>query len=292
MQNENSNLIAPHLLLHDMALQPGAEWAPQSPGWLFVHVRSGIGYCLEKQTNSELPTGAVLVMQQKFGVSIRASQLSGLNLSFFFVVPEFLTGLITLGEQARFENAATRRELSFQLLSPSHPVSSKFDALYERHNRSDFSFRLSLLELLALTFGTVLDEQGVAEAKPPMDARERLRQFLEQTLAAEWLNLGFTHLVQRVNCTPRHLSRIFRDVAGMSFREKQAKIRLTRASELLVNTEIKVVDVALDSGFQSLSLFNLMFRKRYGLSPGRWRKQSQNQSKKIYSHRRLALIES
>jgi len=86
------------------------------------------------------------------------------------------------------------------------------------------------------------------------------------------------------------LSRIFREIAGMSFRERQAKIRLARASELLVTTESKVVNVALDSGFQSLSLFNLMFRRRFGLSPSRWRRERHNHGRRISSPRKLLLV--
>jgi AraC-like DNA-binding protein len=284
--------MAPHLVMQELLLSPGDEWKPQLPGWLFIHVLSGMGYCLEKQLNMELPTGAVLVLSQKIDVNIRASQLGVLNLSFFRVVPELLTGLVTLGEQSFFEAAATRRELSRQFLAPGHPVSVKFEKLRDFQDRRDLSFRLKLLEIFARAFCDIMEKQAVTEPKAPLDAKQRLRQFLEQTLASEWLNMSFAELAQRMNCTPRHLSRIFRDIAGTSFRQKQAKVRLARASELLVSTESKVVDVALDSGFQSLSLFNLMFRKRFGLSPGRWRRERQCHRKKISSPRKLVLMES
>jgi AraC-like DNA-binding protein len=35
-----------------------------------------------------------------------------------------------------------------------------------------------------------------------------------------------------------------------------------------------VVEVALESGYKSLSLFNLMFTRRFGTSPGRWRQRN------------------
>jgi AraC-like DNA-binding protein len=59
----------------------------------------------------------------------------------------------------------------------------------------------------------------------------------------------------------------------MSFREKQAELRMVRAQELLATTESKVLEVALESGYQSVSLFNLMFKRRFGVSPGKWREQ-------------------
>ena len=41
----------------------------------------------------------------------------------------------------------------------------------------------------------------------------------------------------------------------------------------MATTQSKVVEVALESGYQSLSLFNLMFKRRFGLTPAKWRDQ-------------------
>ena len=78
------------------------------------------------------------------------------------------------------------------------------------------------------------------------------------------------------HCTTRHLGRIFYDVVGMTFREKRTEIRLARARELLATSNTKVVEVALESGYRSLSLFNLMFTRRFGTSPARWRQKHTN----------------
>jgi two-component system response regulator YesN len=72
------------------------------------------------------------------------------------------------------------------------------------------------------------------------------------------------------------LSRIFRELVGMSFRDKRAELRLTRARDLLATSKSKVVEVALESGYKSLSLFNLMFTRHFGTSPGRWRQKHRN----------------
>jgi AraC-like DNA-binding protein len=100
-----------------------------------------------------------------------------------------------------------------------------------------------------------------------------LRAFLLETPPAALLDLSFGDLAQLTHCTPRHLSRVFYDLVGMSFREKCGEVRLARARELLATSESKVVDVAFKSGYRSLSLFNRMFTRRFGISPGRWRQK-------------------
>jgi AraC-like DNA-binding protein len=77
-------------------------------------------------------------------------------------------------------------------------------------------------------------------------------------------------------CSPRHVTRLFREELGASFREKQIELRLARACQLLANSNAKVVEVALESGYQSSSVFSELFKRRYGVSPGQWRRQRLN----------------
>ena len=263
----------PHLAIREFLLPPGGEWEPRQPGWLVIQVGQGTGYWLHQQSNQELPAGSILLLPGRTQPgNIRASQVNGLSLSAFTVDPRRLTGLITLGEQTFLETAATRQEFSFQILSPDSSPALKMKELCADRSRVGFGLRLQLLQLFVDVFGDGFTRSLTGPDEIP-DAKERLRQFLKQTPAAELLHIDFSELAQTTCCTPRHFSRIFHAVVGMSFREKRAELRLSRACELLATSESKVVEIALESGFQSLSLFNLMFTRRFGLSPGKWRQK-------------------
>lgn len=83
------------------------------------------------------------------------------------------------------------------------------------------------------------------------------------------------------------------EVVGVSFRDKQTELRLSRARELLATTKGKIVDVALESGYQSLSLFNLMFSRRFGMSPGRWRQtHGSGKNSSLHNRRKAVLAET
>ena len=255
-------------------LRPGAEWQPPFIGWSLVQVQAGVGYWLDQEVSSELRAGTVLALARKAAGSVRASQTGEMRLSYFRVEPELLTGLVTLAEQSRLERAASAREASSQILPPDHLVATRFRELAAGVDKTGFRGRAQLLELFTRVrvFAEEIEQQDLA-GKVTREARDRLEEYLRDTLPAEFLSVSFVELAQRMKCTPRHLSRIFHEVTGMSFRDKQARIRLARASELLATTDAKVVDVALESGYQSLSLFSLMFKKRFGLSPGKWRQK-------------------
>lgn len=281
-----NSLYEPHLALREVTVPPGGEWSPRLPAWGIIQISSGIGYWLHPKLNRDLETGTVLAHAPNVQGSIRASQLGGLSLHSFLVYPERLVGLMTLSEQRFFEAAAFKEGILPQFLPPSSPVASKMKELCAARNGSGAAIRLQLLQLFFEVFGNEL-EQEAPKLEVVSDAKARLWVFLKQTPTSDLLHISFTELVQMTRCTPRHFSRVFREVVGLSFRDKQAELRLARACKLLATTESKVVDVALESGYQSLSLFNLMFTRRFGMSPGKWRQKSLNQTQKIQSRRRI-----
>jgi AraC-like DNA-binding protein len=269
---ESDRSFGQHLAIKEVSVAPGGEWAPRAAGWVFVHVMSGVGYWMQPGRNLELASGATLIFSHAVQGAIRASQLGQTLLRCFRVEPERLAGVVTLGEKQFLQSAAERDGLSFRLLPSTDPVSEKFAEICRRRNGSNLGARLQLLELFTRAFDHALGRQET-EPTVELDAKARLDAFLKQMPASEMLDLSLSELVKEIRCTPRHLSRIFLEAVGMSFREKQAEVRLARARELLETTNSKIYEVAIESGYQSLSLFNFMFRKRFGATPAKWRKR-------------------
>jgi AraC-like DNA-binding protein len=279
-----SESFEPHLAIREFSLPPSAEWTPRPAGWSLIQVKEGAGYYLDAALNRELETGAVLVTGGGTSGSIRASQLGGLTLRWFSIFPARLTGLLALGEQRFFEAATADRPFAAKIIPAQHRLSTRMNELSGDRGGAGLLLRLRLLELFVEFFENELEQAAPAAAKPS-DARKRLRDFLERTPSSELLEMNFNELAQRTHCTARHLSRIFHELTGMSFRDKRAELRLARARELLATTNSKVLDVAFESGYKSLSLFNLMFSRHFGVSPARWRKQNGKQARNFTGER-------
>jgi AraC-like DNA-binding protein len=270
------HVFEPHLVIKQITLLPAGEWRPDLSGWVFARVTAGQVYAMHASKNQILETGSVIAFPWQDRGYVRASQLEWASLHFFQVEPERLVGLVTLGEQKFLRGPARRNHSSPRVFPAAHPISERFKNLCTNPKLSPFSIRLELLQI----FTDVIDGElkgGAAERTPTLvsttDARTRMSELLKQMPAAALLDLTLNELVTRVQCTPRHVSRVFNEVVGMSFRQKQSEVRLLRAQELLATTESKVLEVAMESGFQSVSLFNLMFKRRFGLTPGRWRER-------------------
>ncbi len=72
----------------------------------------------------------------------------------------------------------------------------------------------------------------------------------------------------------QYIGRLFKNEVGISFSEYCNDVRLTKASVCLLQGNEKIIDIALDCGFQSVSYFNRLFLQKYGMSPSKYRKSN------------------
>ncbi len=85
--------------------------------------------------------------------------------------------------------------------------------------------------------------------------------------------INLSELANTYNRSEKYMGRLFKKEVGVSFAEyKQAK-RLELAESLLVSGNDRIIDVALECGFNNVSYFNRAFRNRYGTSPTEYRKR-------------------
>ncbi|WP_234987102.1 helix-turn-helix domain-containing protein [Halomonas cupida] len=71
------------------------------------------------------------------------------------------------------------------------------------------------------------------------------------------------------NIAPRTLSRRFVAETGFSFTEWRQRVRMLRALELLASGR-SVTAIALDLGYDNASAFIALFRRMFGVTPGRY----------------------
>ncbi len=83
---------------------------------------------------------------------------------------------------------------------------------------------------------------------------------------------GIERFVKLAGKTQEHLSRELRKHYQTTPSQFINSLRLTEAARLLRNTEKPVLNILYESGFQNVSFFNRLFKKRFGSSPRRYRK--------------------
>lgn len=68
-----------------------------------------------------------------------------------------------------------------------------------------------------------------------------------------------------------HFTRIFKQCMNMTFYEYLNHKRVSKAEELLSGTSRSMAEIAMQSGFSSISAFNRTFKSEYGCSPSMYR---------------------
>jgi AraC-like DNA-binding protein len=80
-------------------------------------------------------------------------------------------------------------------------------------------------------------------------------------------------LAQMAGMSAVAFSRFFKARTGTSLSDYIIDVRLGHASQLLVQSGTPVADICLECGFNNLSNFNRLFKKKKGCSPQEYRKQ-------------------
>ena len=115
----------------------------------------------------------------------------------------------------------------------------------------------------------------LAPGAAPVDARSvlvrRAVRLLEEHCGS---GQNLEEYAQRLGCSVRHLRRIFMAELDVSPVQYLQTCRLLLAKNLLTDTRLPVLEVAMASGFGSLRRFNELFKKQYRLTPSALRKQA------------------
>lgn len=95
--------------------------------------------------------------------------------------------------------------------------------------------------------------------------------------ALRFINDNYSHKISlemvagRVGLSPSHLSVLFRQTVGQSFREYLCRLRVEESKRLLLSTDYSLSDIAVAMGFSDQSHYCKAFKHVTGLSPGKYR---------------------
>src|SRR5262249_28503432 len=148
--------------------------------------------------------------------------------------------------------------------------------------------RARILAVLGMIFDDELSHFRPG-TRPSTPASQRFSELIRRMPEMELLHHGPEELGKLCGCTGSHFSRLFRRHFGASPRARQTELRLNVASQLLLQSESKIIDVAFESGYRNLSLFNALFKRRYKMTPSEWRRKSL-ESQKRHSRAAAAAI--
>lgn len=118
--------------------------------------------------------------------------------------------------------------------------------------------------------------QENAEQSKEMQLARQISAYIDQHFSEE---ISLESLEQQFGVSKYHIAHLFQRQIGYSPIQYLQRRRIGEAQSKLVFTDQKVIDIALDVGFHSLSYFTRTFTKIVGMSPVLYRERSTKNEK-------------
>lgn len=80
-------------------------------------------------------------------------------------------------------------------------------------------------------------------------------------------------ILKRIPMSRSTLNRNFSKAFGMTPMRYLNKLRLDHAAELLASSNLSISEIARQCGFEDSNYFTRTFRRKFGITPGQWRKK-------------------
>jgi AraC-like DNA-binding protein len=116
----------------------------------------------------------------------------------------------------------------------------------------------------------ILSEGNFSNVQPTYKSRriEKVMEYLRQNFDKP---VDLSDVAKIANMTEVSFSRFMKSQTGVGFIDSLLDIRLAHASRLLIDTNQPIAEIAYNCGFNNISNFNRLFKKKKGCTPKQFR---------------------
>lgn len=127
-----------------------------------------------------------------------------------------------------------------------------------------------LFELLE----SIIDQIDKINASPEGTLFDSVKKFMNDNYAND---LHLTMLAERYHFNTSYFSELFRMHVGLTFSDYLTDIRMSKAAQLLLESELPLSDIAELTGYANPSYFSTAFKKRFQMRPSEYRNKRNNE---------------
>ncbi len=128
-------------------------------------------------------------------------------------------------------------------------------------------------EIVDLTLNNLMnleDVRNISDSlkKYHLETVERAKEYINNNYARD---LALSEIADNSHVSPFHFSRIFKTFTSYSPHQYLVDTRLKNAENLIKQTDLPITEICFSSGFESLEHFSSAFKRKYRLSPSKFR---------------------
>jgi AraC-like DNA-binding protein len=169
----------------------------------------------------------------------------------------------------RFSLEWRRRKFEFPLWKPVDgkamtEIAETMSALREHLATGEITRMLHARSLTMRLIALYMDLPGPADATIGNRALDRYHKLLQKHALKP---VPISAIAAKTGYSPKYIGRLFRRRYGMRPTEFRNRMRIDRARELLMTTDLSVKQVAYKTGFSDPLYFSRLFKRYVGVSP-------------------------
>lgn len=121
-----------------------------------------------------------------------------------------------------------------------------------------------LVDEIIYTLNADIAHKEYLKTKRTTDTTHKVIDYMEKNLAKK---ITLDELAKVTNFEKSYFVRFFKKETGTTPFKMLSEMRLERASDLIVSTDMKINEIAESLGYNTLSFFISEYKKRFGLTP-------------------------
>ncbi len=163
----------------------------------------------------------------------------------------------------------------------THQLAERFLALNQKHGFDSVLELLSILHDLSVSRNIrTLSDMTFSSTELSYNSR-RIEKVLDHMNQNFHKTITLDEVSGLVNMTPVSFSRFFKQRTGISFIDSLLELRLGHASRQLIDTTHSVSEIAYNCGFNNISNFNRIFKKKKSCTPKEFR-ENYNYNNRVF----------
>lgn len=200
---------------------------------------------------------------------------------------EILKSIIELYLDNIEELRTKAKELADQMIKTSYEMglkveklfNNKIDYIYQLYSLNDiYSIEIWLLKILDAIFDEIMK-------KKTSDSSNELKLVLDYIEKNFYKGVTLEEVANYVGLSPCYLSKLFKRELEINFVTYVTECRIEKAKELLENTDMPVLNIALELGYNEPNYFSKVFKKIVHMTPSQYRERKRmEKAKKLKSN--------
>ncbi|MDD8048626.1 MAG: AraC family transcriptional regulator [Thomasclavelia sp.] len=149
-------------------------------------------------------------------------------------------------------------------------------SMYKKGNTFDHIKLLSYIQMLVFLLFDNLSTTRIKELKDYTKVQGTIIDVVRYLENNYQDDIVISRLALKFNISEGYLARQFKYYLGLTIKEYLINVRLSAATKQVLNTNDKLFDIAINNGFPNIQSFNIHFKRKYNVTPTKYREMSKN----------------